>query len=185
MQFYLVLPSRVAYDEFVTDLEADLPDTYAFQAGRLFGTSVTVVQGFAEITAAPHLAGGGIVLSCVLTGPETLGAGCVAGAGGSILVGEAVLVHGLSVEGVSRWNAKAQVLSLIQAKGKGGGGGANWRPTDTGEYVRVRKLTDAEVKARGWEPYKEQYTYGAMDGFYFVTEGPLKGKIYLGGEVGS
>jgi hypothetical protein len=115
--FYLYPPARKVYEEVGPSIEGSLPNTYAFRFGRVFGSTVTIAQGITEINLAPTIGGGGTLLSCLTTGAETLGGGCIAGAGVSVLATGAVLVHGLSVTGVSVWNGSQQAALLMSGRG--------------------------------------------------------------------
>jgi len=148
----------------------------AFNFGAAFGRGTSYAISVVEIVGGVDMIMGGGVGGAV-TCLETLGAGCAAGAA-AIGVGAAGVTHGGTVL------VRNLQAPMMMAKSKGGGGGANWRETEVGEPVRVRKLSDAEVKKRGWERLKQQYGFRATDSVFEVTEGPLTGKTYIGGDRG-
>ncbi len=113
LALYLAPPSRKAYEEIGQSIESSMPDTLPFRVGRVFGSTVTIYQGITEINLAPTIGGGGTLLSCLTTGAETLGAGCVGGGAVSVAAGGAVLVHGLAVTSVSLANGYQNVMSLM------------------------------------------------------------------------
>ena len=109
-------PFREMYTGASTNLEAYVPDTYAAEVGRVFGSTVTMAQGLGEIQSGWTIGTGGTLVLCPAAAVQTGGASCVV----PVLVGGAVLVHGLSVEGASLQNGGQIVASFatgIQTQG--------------------------------------------------------------------
>ncbi len=64
---------------------------------------------------------------------------------------------------------------------------AEWRETDTGERVRVRKLTNKEVKRRDLETAKQGISGGSTDDIYEEArprEGTTKRRLWVGRGTG-
>jgi RHS repeat-associated protein len=164
-----IFPSyRENYARLTTAFESNyVPNTLPARFGQVFGSTLTLAQGLAEINVAPTIAGGGTIFSCLTAGPETLGIGCVVGGGASVGAGGVVLVHGLAVSGVSLVNGAQQTMSLMSGKGLGNIGGG---------YISSDKVLDAAEKWLG-KGYKEiaPGVYRSADGTrqFRMTDGDL------------
>jgi YD repeat-containing protein len=105
---------RTLYEQTFNNIEETLPDTFPFRFGRLFGTTVTLVQGLGEITTlGPGIIGGGSAATCL----ATVGGGCIPGVSVSTAVGSAVIVHGLSVEAASLYNGSQLIIAFAKKSG--------------------------------------------------------------------
>lgn len=102
-----------------------LPDTTAFEAGRLFGDGAAVVTGLVELVTGASLIAGGLGIGglgaavCI----PTLGGGCLAGgtvsaiaiAGGGVLVAQGAMSAEAGIENI------AEAIFAMAASGGSGG----------------------------------------------------------------